>query len=651
MTDYTRSTRTVRIKSTDTKFFADVEILMSVAFKLPNGFEICYNITAPTMPLIVDDTKDGNQKAGDRTTTRSSHMQRLTGLTKALDPVTGKVVDNSAQFIDVEVLDSFTMTGPNNTEHVINCPPADATEQIVDGVDAGLDGFWGYDPSTAGSSQLTLVPGSAGDQTRCGHAVRYTQQITGATKAPFDLPSNCAYGIITDCMTFDGPIDSDGMPYVSEAAPSTADDLSVDDESTPQWGHLYGMTFDSPDQVIHGALQPDAACIDLTEYVIDPDTGQQVPPPPDPAVDLNIYVYWPGVGNAVGGAPPVGTATAGPWLGGGFGGDQETSASPPPAIDMGPLWWIRQLSAAQNVWFWYLSPVQQPLAVSFFGAPPEGIIPTWGFRGFTLLPSFPVAWILSENFPIIPMGTYGAPDLETAAGGYTAIGGDGSITVNWAGVGYPDGGWGVNTEFDDVEALVNAGTGGFLSTYYMPYGALDMLGPTSAELIAKLRATGGRVESYTDFAGPPPNIWELVGLKQPPLQDPTKVWDPNTNPHGQPSIALAKQCAQTFALKWNEVATAHNNQIKAAFVTGGTPTDFPFVPPPAWSWAKPYGGNTVPTAMMFSNGWIPTPAVPEETVPMTLPTIAVGQLNPSVWDVSPTIKNGTPPVLRATGLP
>jgi hypothetical protein len=103
----------------------------------------------------------------------------------------------------------------------------------------------------------------------------------------------------------------------------------------------------------------------------------------------------------------------------------------------------------------------------------------------------------------------------------------------------------------------------------------------------------------------------------------------------QPSLALAQQVCTTFATKWNVVANAVNDAV-AANPAGLTHFPGPLVPPPGWDWKRPYGGNTVPTAQMFSNGWIP-PFIAEDMVPITLPTIAVGQLDPKVWNVEPVL--------------
>ena len=496
---FTRTTRTVRITSADKKYFADVEILLAVSLQLPNQFEISYNITAPVQPLVIDTAGDGNDQPGGKKSTRSSHMQRVAGV-----PGTSW----ATACLDVEVCDAFTVTGPNNTEHLINCPSGNAIPQIID--DTDYTGGNANTPPSTGSGLGTVPPSNT--QTRCQHVVRYTQQIPGATSAPFDRPNNYTYGILTDCMSFNGP--PWGMPYVSESAPSTTVELpmqiEVDDNNAPQWGDIFGIVFAAPDIVIHGALQPSALCIDKTAYIADPDNpdGPSIPPPPDPNLDLNIYVYWPGIGNAdpVPGAAPQGNPTSGPFLGPAtpIATVQQAIATakannqPPPAmgysgIDMGPIWWIRQLGiASPNVWYWFISPIQQPLCWSGFGTPPENASPTWGYRGAYLLPFFPVIWILSENYPLTPLGTYGAPDIVTAAGGYII---DGGITVNWAGLGIPDfpATYGVSTVRQDIGGLgVGLPIEKYTSySYYMPFGAFDLLGPKANELLHYAGTTAG----------------------------------------------------------------------------------------------------------------------------------------------------------------
>jgi len=636
MVTFTRSTHTVRIKSADERYYADVEVLDAISLTLPNGFHVAYRIAkgainSPTITDLTGDNGGNNAKAGGKASSRSSHMMRVTSTT------------NSKMFFDVEVCDAFTLIGPNNADFVIQCPtPGKSNPAVIDDTGSGLG--------------VDAAPGS----TRAQHAVKLLHQVGSGTPGEDNqqIPTDYTLTVLTDAVIYKGPLQTAGMPW--DVDTDFGGRTTPQKSDTPQgiWYDNHVLQFYNTADLINGALAIGANTNDTTVYVEDPGTGQMVPPP---NTDDNVYVYFP--------QKPVDTVqTGGPFLGASpytadfvpddHGAPQSMSIS---AIDMGPIWWIRALGVVDNVWFWYLNPVQQPLGLSFFGTPPEIANPKWAYRGFTLLPDFPVAWILSENFPLIPMGTYGAPDLETAASGYTIVGGDGSIIVNWAGVVIPNGFWGVATELNDVEALVNAGSGGFLAPIdalgfgvYMPYGAFDLTAPTSAEILAALVAKGGAgkggpndPKSYTDFGGPPPNIWELVGLPQPPLKDPHKLWDPVANPHKQPSLALARQAAQVFKQKWNAVADGLNLGLTGP----GAQAGFPFVPPPGWSWNRPYGGNTVPTAMMFSNAWHPTPAVPEETVPFYIPTIDVGQLDPTKWNVGPVIDNGDPPVLWATGIP
>jgi hypothetical protein len=289
------------------------------------------------------------------------------------------------------------------------------------------------------------------------------------------------------------------------------------------------------------------------------------------------------------------------------------------------------------VWFFFISPVQQPLAISLFGdGGGGGGGMTWGYRGLVALPSFPVTWLIADNYPIVGMGTYGAPDITTAAGG--TITGDlahgGYITVNWAGVQVPDGHWGVSTQW-----VVRGGLGVGLPlvaytlySYYMPFGAFDLLAPNRKEQSAAIPSA---IQFWNDYGGPPANVWELTGIAQPPLLDPKKIWDPVTNPHKQPSLKLAKQVVEKFRDNWNATASDLNARAAACDQAGGVP-GYPNSPPPVWNWALPYGGDTLATAVMFSNGWVPA-AIEQVTVPITVPTLGVGQLDPKVWDVSPVL--------------
>lgn len=372
---------------------------------------------------------------------------------------------------------------------------------------------------------------------------------------------------------------------------------------------------------------------DATAWTTDAQGNKS---PPENA-DTNPYIVWPENSQS----PYVGQDP-----------DHTTRSAVTGPINQGPLWWIKRINNGANVWFWAISPVQQPLAFGYFagGGPGGGPGLSWGYRGFELLPYFPVIWILSENYPLVNMGTIGAPNIETAAAGYTVVGGDGSTTLSWFGVGYPDGGWGVSTAVTTNGGYLGAGLPFLTYTftnYYMPFGAFDLTGPTSAELLAVAQQAGD-ASKYTNFGGPPPNIWELTGIAQPPLQHPGDLWNASANPHLQPSLALAQQVVAAFANNWNVCAGAINTAM--ASFSGGQWPPWTTANPPGWHWALPYGGNTVPTAQQFSNGFVPA-VLPEDTTPATVATITVGQLDSSVWNVEPVVKSGSPPVLWSTGAP
>lgn len=653
---YSRTTHTVRVYSPDKLWYADVEVLDAISFTLPNGFEICYKIAKPGIsdPNITDNTGDGNGKPGSATSSRASHMQRVTSTT------------NSTAFLDVEVCDAFTLIGPNNAQFVIKCPtnPSDpaspSVPAVVDNTDSGL--------AVVASSQST----------RAQHAAKLTRQLGGDPAQ--QVETDYTLTLLTDAIAFNGPEQSEGMPWqVQTDFGGPADVAEFFDFQSGIWYEQHVLKFPNLDTLVNGALSPSANTNDTTQYTTDSQTGQPAPPN---NTDPNVYVYFPTPGGNVGAA----TNMQSPFLGatpytaslGSLGDTRQI-----PAIDQGPIWWIRQIGSAIHYWYWFISPVQQPLCYSFFGSPPAGANPKWGYRGFTLLPDFPVSWILSENYPLVPLGTYGAPDLQTAASGYftAAVGGGFSLpgqsgggydlTVNWAGVGLPGftgNNPGVSSTINDsaAEAVSILGAGlapqsYTLNSYYMPYGALDMLAPSSKEILASAEAAGDNTSIYTDYGGPSPNIWEVTGLTQPSLQDPSKVWNPVSNPHHSPTVQQAQECAQTFAAKWNAVSVAVN--ADAAASGGGSVSPWrPYPPVPGWAWATPYGGYSVATADGFNN-WIVPGILAVETIPATVPAIAVDQLDPAVWNELPVYYTqqsnygisaaGTPgpPVLYATGAP
>ena len=341
---FTRSTHTVRIYSGQTAgqpqtattgtYYADVEILDAIAFTLPNDTELCYTVGGSN-PYIVDDTGDGNEKPLTDGPTRKSHMSRLTGIA------------NKSQFFDVETCDAFVLIGPDGTDHAVVCPTAlskSSTKQpgssaisfIIDNEQPFFT-----DPTNGGLG----VGFQRQNTSRAQHIVQLQNQVGGGSVNPSNpgiQTPEYALALITDGMGFTGP-SPHGLPMMKIDTefliPGPADDdynyqgVASQTFSPPMWGDIHGLQFSTPDIWFKGALSPNAKCNDTTIYVTDPVSGQLVPPPPDPNVDKNVYVYFP-------------TGSGGPFLGAGQ------------AIDMGPLWWIRQLGTTINVWYWYITPVQ-----------------------------------------------------------------------------------------------------------------------------------------------------------------------------------------------------------------------------------------------------------------------------------------------------
>ena len=269
MADFSRATHTVRVKSNDKRFYADVEILDAISLKLPNGFEICYKISKPNIvnPNIRDSTGDGNGKRGDETSTRSSHMVRVTS------------TEHPAMFFDVEVCDAFTLTGPNNADFCIKCPtPGNSVPAIVDNTDSGLE------------------VGANEQSTRGQHVVKLLRQVGSGTAGQPDqqVPSNYTLTLLTDAMSYSGPKDTLGMPWQSEVYFGGPADVGsfVDFDSGP-WYDTHALKFYNYAKVMNGALAIGANTSDTTQYVEDPGTGQMVPPDVDPTSDPNTYVYFP----------------------------------------------------------------------------------------------------------------------------------------------------------------------------------------------------------------------------------------------------------------------------------------------------------------------------------------------------------------------
>lgn len=322
-----RSTHTVRITSSDNLFFADVEVLDAFSLTLPNGAEILYHIVGGT-PTIIDNTGDGNGKSGGLSTTRLSHMTRLGGATG----------------FDVEMLDAFTIVGPNGTPHLINCPASNAVSAITDPTGSGL-----------------TTPASFGATTRAQHVILLTPP-TGqppTSPRPWQTPGSSqsqfyALELIVDTLVCDGP-NLTGMPADNQFYFGGPADVPQDDPSVPQWGEEFVLQFTGADLVQDGALIPNSSvCNDTTNYTIDPVTGLNTVPPPN--TDPNVYVFFPAGSN-------------GPFL---FNSQNSAQIDiPSQVINTGPLWWIRQLGGGAEILTISAVPTENPLPLpwgSFVGA-------------------------------------------------------------------------------------------------------------------------------------------------------------------------------------------------------------------------------------------------------------------------------------------
>ena len=183
----TRSTHTVRCRSANNQFFVDVEVLDGLSLTLPNGVQISYSLQAAN-PFITDKTGDGNGTGGTgASSTRSSHMQRYTGIA------------NPKMCFDAEVCDAFTVTGPNNTQFLVRCPTP----------------WWAapgsMPPPQIASGPLPLVADNTGsglatspnlDQaTRAQHVVKLTKQLVNGQQ----VSSNYLLVYLTDALAYQGP--------------------------------------------------------------------------------------------------------------------------------------------------------------------------------------------------------------------------------------------------------------------------------------------------------------------------------------------------------------------------------------------------------------------------------------------------------------
>lgn len=106
----TRKTHVVRITHpTNSDIWVDIEVLDAIGFRTDNNKEMVLSLKASEAdPYIKDDTGDGNQRLGSDSSTRRSHMKRITSSS------------DSTQFLDIEVLDGVAFRDQNNNEWILS---------------------------------------------------------------------------------------------------------------------------------------------------------------------------------------------------------------------------------------------------------------------------------------------------------------------------------------------------------------------------------------------------------------------------------------------------------------------------------------------------------------------------------------------------
>lgn len=191
--------------------WADIVVCDSVAVRGENGQETLYDVTATKAnPFIKDDTGDGNE-AGDKTNcSRSSHMVRLTSVT------------DSTQMFDAEVLDAFSVRGPNGQETTFILPSAKKNDAVKDNTGLGLDVAASSSTTRANHiakiSEVTSGPGATGA----------TGGSTNTDYPPVDPNTSDRYVAVTrmDAINFKGPNGEELTLVVPDPDDKTANDTT-----------------------------------------------------------------------------------------------------------------------------------------------------------------------------------------------------------------------------------------------------------------------------------------------------------------------------------------------------------------------------------------------------------------------------------------
>ena len=650
----TRITYVVRCRSQfDGATYVDMTVLVALAVQQPDGTSTLWvvnnkslaavgavtpqdisgsaSVAQKVVAIITDNTGSGlgtiNPANKTNSMTRVSHAELFTSQT-----------DTKSAKLILEILDGFSFQPPVSEQALqAPIPGNDEDDSAPGAVDSGqFQGPFHYVSMQQAGGQDDLYPDAL--------TGTYIADPTGLgiTSSGSAYSRSGHINIITsNGNTDDGTsgitVDDSGPP----SSPGGGGTPAVNPKGTDYIVtlKLNSVCLQRPNGGSWGFVMPMSgqAEVDCTNYNVglvprvDPYTGENQNVPPD-NTDPNFYAYVPQDCQSLNLQIPQRTP------------DPNSTAAPIPGpVDQGLLWWMKKLASPFRPWYWYC-PEQTPLAFGYFAGGGTGLAPIhWAYRGFQLLNYYPVIWILAENNPLQPMGTFGANgdqtpndygeypealDIAAQNGPYTA--GSGAFPILPSGPLFTAGGSGV----------------------FCPFGYLPMMqGPP-----------------VTDFVHNVPTIWQLTGVTAPKINP--RYGAPLQNYYFRPSAQQAQDAAQTFADMWNSVANACNN-IMWEFCYGGggggTTSQNPAGPgggqnnsgqpgqsggltlltgtdnygnsaPAGWKWKTPYINPYNLRVSPFNPGLQPGLAgnpcgLPLEVFePATIATIAVGQLDPAIWD-------------------
>lgn len=539
-------------------------------------------------------------------------------VTRRVHVVRIKQTSNPGNFVDVKVIDAISYQGPNGHEVMLDCATANINPYIND---TTPEGNGKGDPGDCSrSSKITRIgaSGASGSMLDIEQLNACTMRGPNGFEVLLFFRGDDASAIVVD-KTGSG---FSSNPGAGATRSTHLEKISAGDPQDPSKFFLVervdAIAFIGPNGHENLFFNPGAAGdaneIDTTEY------GDDGTPPDN--TDPNVYVAW----------PPQATD---PWIG--------TNEGASGIIKQGPLWWIINANKTDEPWYWYL-PKQQFANELVIGGWIEG---TFGhgnfFDGFTV-----------DGFgppDKIPAGDFYIPTGDNTFVQHPAV----FVLLPCIGITYQDGevtsqiGNIPESGFSSLEDAIDNGTPddsnhlGFtppntMFTDAAAYGILPLRTPP--------------VDDAGIHTGVP-NIWQLTGLPQPPLQDPTKPWDDpeyflrhidpafaaGTNPYSTPSTGLASDVVNTFVSMWNSSSQSATDML---------PNPDPSGVPPGWAFKTPFNGGGGPGSEFafiggITVGWGIFPL--SVLNPATSGFIAAAQLDPTKWDTTqfPPVRKPPPP--------